>query len=152
MNTPSCNITSIPTYPKYGITSKGDVYSNCYGEWRKLRPYTDNQGYIYFTIRSEVNKPKKVKLHRLVLMTFDRLPKEGEICRHLDGNRLNNIISNLKWVTYAENTYDAFYVHKTRTGKKNEEHWNCRLSNEQIINIRKEYSSGNFTQRSLGEK
>ena len=36
-----------------------------------------------------------LRLHREVLKAFDRLPKEEEICRHLDGNPCNNNIWNL---------------------------------------------------------
>ena len=152
MNTPFCNITIIPTYLKYGITKDGKVYSRCYGDWRKLRPHLDRQGYVYFTVRPESNKPKKVKLHRLLLMTFDRLPITGEICRHLDGDKTNNNISNLKWGTHVENTHDAFYIHKSRVGKRNELHWNSRLSDLQIKTIRAKYNLGSYTKVELGKE
>lgn len=45
-------------------------------------------------------------VHRLVLGTFDRPRRDGEVCRHLDGNAANNHISNLTWGTPSENNYD----------------------------------------------
>lgn len=40
---------------------------------------------------------------RLVLMAFNGLPEEGKECNHKDGDKLNNHISNLEWVTKSEN-------------------------------------------------
>lgn len=51
-------------------------------------------------------KPIRLLVHRIVLSTFNRLPKEKEQCRHLDGNPLNNHIANLKWGTQSDNWDD----------------------------------------------
>ncbi len=47
-----------------------------------------------------------IKLHRLVLIVFDREPTYGEQARHLDGNPAHNWASNLCWGTGGENWQD----------------------------------------------
>lgn len=45
-------------------------------------------------------------VHRIVLTTFARPRRDGEECRHLDGNPQNNRIENLAWGTRNENMAD----------------------------------------------
>jgi hypothetical protein len=49
-------------------------------------------------------------IHRLVLLLFGELPKNKDQndVNHIDGNRLNNHISNLEWNTDSENIKHAF--------------------------------------------
>ena len=42
-------------------------------------------------------------VHRIVASTWDRLPQKHEVCDHIDGDKTNNRISNLRWVTSAVN-------------------------------------------------
>lgn len=47
-------------------------------------------------------------LHRLVCEAFNGPPPfDDAVCRHLDGDRLNNLAENLAWGTQAENVADA---------------------------------------------
>jgi hypothetical protein len=49
------------------------------------------------------------KVHRLVLMTFGSLPINDKMqVNHKDGNKVNNHISNLEWVTNQENVIHAY--------------------------------------------
>lgn len=139
-------IKIIPEYSFYGITEYGDVYSKkATKRWKRLLPATYPDGYKYVTLRKYYKaKPKKEKIHRLVLMAFDRMPKEGEICRHLDGSKDNNHISNLKWGTHQENAYDAIYTHKVSTIPVNQ-----KLSDQEVIEIRKLHDAGVLTQLQL---
>lgn len=45
---------------------------------------------------------------RLVAMTFLRLPNNGETVNHKDGNRFNNNIDNLEWVSLTNNIRHGF--------------------------------------------
>lgn len=60
------------------------------------------KGYLQVWL-SQKNKIKKLSVHRAVLMAFDRMPKDEEVCNHKDGNRINNKIANLEWCSRLEN-------------------------------------------------
>lgn len=65
------------------------------------KPDVDKDGYYIVCLGNY-----KSKLHRLILMCFDRSPDYGEEARHLDGDPSNNDISNLLWGTGKENWQD----------------------------------------------
>ena len=69
-------------------------------EYKKPMPILINQkGYI--TIKT----PYGLKLaHRLVMLTWNPIPNAEDLTvDHLDHNKRNNAVSNLEWVTKAEN-------------------------------------------------
>ena len=47
-----------------------------------------------------------LSIHRLVLTAFCGVPEPDIECRHLDGDRTNNRLSNLQWGTKLENARD----------------------------------------------
>ena len=54
------------------------------------------------------------RLHRIVAQTFIENPENKEQVNHIDGNKTNNAVSNLEWVTNQENQ-----IHKFKTGLGN---------------------------------
>jgi hypothetical protein len=48
-----------------------------------------------------------IKIHRLVASSFIHNPENKRCVNHKDGNKLNNNLSNLEWVTHSENNYHA---------------------------------------------
>lgn len=83
----------------YKVWADGVVWSISDGKF--LKPTTDKDGYYILSIGNH-----KCKLHRLILMCFDRAPEYGEEGRHLDGDPAHNDISNLLWGTGKENWQD----------------------------------------------
>lgn len=63
----------------------------------------DDDGYMRIAVLATV--PKK-RVHRLVLETFKGPCPPGMTCRHLDRDRTNNRLSNLKWGTSEEQKAD----------------------------------------------
>jgi hypothetical protein len=65
-----------------------------------------NNGYLRTTLISDDNKNVKVYLHKLLADRFIVKPKSDSklYVNHIDGNRLNNNLDNLEWVTNRENS------------------------------------------------
>lgn len=69
------------------------------------------------------NKNYNKYIHRLVMLAFSS-DKERDTVNHIDGNKLNNHISNLEWATFKENNNHAYL-----TGLNDESHRrNCKGS------------------------
>ena len=77
---------------------------------RVLRPRIKPNGYYHVDLCKNgtiTNFP----VHRIVASAFIPNPEGLKVVNHIDGNKLNNNVSNLEWVTYQENHW-----HARRTG------------------------------------
>lgn len=67
------------------------------------------------------HKPRKwfVPVHKLVLLAFDGpRPTKAHETRHLNGDRFDNRITNLRWGTHAENEADRVAHGNTAFGER----------------------------------
>jgi hypothetical protein len=81
--------------------NKNGGYFRTYPE-EELKPIISPSGYYHVNLYKN-KKLKTFRINRLVLMTFDRMPEKGELSMHLDNNKLNNRLDNLKWGTCRDN-------------------------------------------------
>ena len=72
------------------------------------------------------------RVHRLVAQAFLPNPNNYPCVNHINGNKLDNNVSNLEWCTVAHNTQHS-YNHGYQRGKSG----NCKLSDAQVILIRR---------------
>lgn len=80
-------------------------------------------------------RSKTMSVHRLVAKYFIPNPDNKLYVNHKDGNKRNNRVSNLEWVTHQENI-----DHSMRTGlftAKGENHYCSKLKRDDILFIRK---------------
>jgi len=80
-------------------------------------------------------RPTSVLVHALVLETFRGPRPVGAVTRHLNGIKLDNRISNLRWGTHRENMRDKIR-HGTNAAPRGEGHNRNKLTEEQIMRIR----------------
>lgn len=74
-----------------------------------LKPLLGTDNY-HFVCLYKGGEAKQLRVHRLVLTAFVGSPPEGYYANHLDGNRINNKLCNLKWASPAENNLHAYSV------------------------------------------
>ena len=73
-------------------------------------------------------------IHRLVATHFIPNPNQCPQVNHKDGNKTNNVVSNLEWCTASENGNHAVRLF----GLHGEWKLNCKLTNEQVRSIRRD--------------
>lgn len=143
----------IPGYEKqYAAQEDGSIvslarisYQNHYLPERILRPTTTSRGYYVVTLCKN-GLLKYYSLHRLIALTF--LGVSNLEVNHKDGDKLNNAVCNLEYVTRLEN-----HKHAINTGLakawKGELNPKAKLDEIKVDSIRTLYGSGKYTQTTL---
>lgn len=110
------DIPEYSTFEGYKITNTGEVYSYILqgrptdGKSRidyNIEPQLINQaisanGYYHISI-TDFNKRKYPNVHRLVALAFIPRVKGKDYVNHINGNKLDNRLENLEWVSFKEN-------------------------------------------------
>jgi len=78
---------------------------------RILRISLDSDGYENVHLSSPGFR-RTVTVHRLVALAFLGVPDSPMEACHVDGRRTNNVLSNLRWGTHADNVRDTL-IHGT---------------------------------------
>lgn len=89
----------------YLINEKGDIFSTIKN--RLLRPYKNNKGYLNTSLYLN-NSRYRFLVHRLVALNFIENYENKDTVNHKDGNKLNNDISNLEWMSNEENLKHSY--------------------------------------------
>jgi len=124
----------------YQISNFGRFKSHRNGRWgylsegKILRGANAPDGYNY--IRLFKNSNHEVKMtHRVVAEHFIDNPDNKPHVNHIDGNKLNNFIGNLEWVTKSEDLKHAY-----RTGLKGSKF--TKLKRGEVLQIRSLVEAG----------
>jgi len=99
----------------YILSSDGKIYSKLSNKY--LKPYLNTKKYACVTMFK-----KDERIHRLVAEHFIPNPNNLPQVNHIDGNKLNNDISNLEWVSNRDNVLhyhnsNSSNIYKTKSGK-----------------------------------
>jgi hypothetical protein len=121
---------------RYDVSSLGRIRSNYSGTWKILNPKrTGTCQYLNIHYGK-----KSLLLHRMVAEAFGII-KDSEIVNHIDGNKLNNAVSNLEKSNHSHNMAHAHRtgLRRQRTGEMAS---GCKLTDKQAIEIIKSISLG----------
>jgi len=94
-------VKEIPGYEEYSASPDGGIWRS----GKRLNPYLNVWGYQLVTLcRNGVKK--RASVHRLVMLAF-RGPSEKQV-DHVNYNRADNRLENLRYATPSENNLRAF--------------------------------------------
>ena len=97
----------------YYITEDGRCYNSKTGKYLKGQTNHKN-GYVSFNITLPDGKKKRLYSHRLVALNYIENPHNKKEVNHKNGDKQNNCVDNLEWVTSKENK-----AHAIKTGLSN---------------------------------
>lgn len=131
----------IKDFENYSVSSTGRVKTSTYRGQKmdsEISVHPNNGGYYRVHLWRQ-GKMFTKSIHRIVLETFACDGCYGRQAAHLDGNKSNNKIDNLRWVTAKENNRHQ-EVHGTRL--RGSKVWTAKLTALDIKNIRDLKNSG----------
>ena len=102
-----------------------------------MKPRNDRNGYRFVSFCKNGKYSKQFYVARLVAALFLSNPENKPQVNHKDGNPHNNKVENLEWCTASENI-----KHGYDTGlnpNKGETHYQAKLTEEQVKEIRVKY-------------
>ena len=89
----------VDDYPDYKISNMGNIKSCKYNKEKLLSPTQNKYGYFRIGLHKN-NKTKQFSVHRLVAIAFIPNPENLSTVDHVDRNKTNNDLSNLRWASY----------------------------------------------------
>ena len=97
----------------YSISTNGSVRNDKTG--RILKLHLGTSGYLQVMLG---RKTTPLYVHRLVAKAFIKNPNNYPQVDHINGNKLDNSVENLRWVSVSENCWSFGYKERIENRKK----------------------------------
>lgn len=124
-----------PGFEAYQVSNTGRIKNSMF----ILNPVINKDGYRQCLLLKGEQR-KNVLLHRLIASAFIPNLQNLPQINHLDGNKLNNTVTNLEWCTPKRNTNHAIEIGLIDNGGENNH--NHVLKDTQVLEIRKLFKEG----------
>jgi hypothetical protein len=148
---------TIQDWPNYKVDKQGNVWScrkqgalHDIGDWTKLKltPNKDRKGYVTVTL-CDNGKRKHCGVHRLVATAFIPNPDNLPEINHKNGDKTDNSVGNLEWVTSLQNSQhahangyrDHVYVNMQKPVEQLDKHGNVVASYPSINHAAKAFNT-----------
>lgn len=105
-----------------------------YSDFCLLRPEDNGHGYFYIFFNGHNHY-----VHRIVAKAFIPNPQKLPEVNHIDGNKHNNNVLNLEWVTRKQNEAHAIKHGLIKAGEKAPK---AKFNAKEVCNIKRKYASG----------
>lgn len=113
-------------------TVAGTIKSNCPGPL----------GYVFVAL-SLLGQNHRVGVHQLVAQEFIANPENKRCVNHKNGNRGDNRLENLEWMTHKENTQHAMdSLGWTAKRERGQNHHKAKLTDVAVLSIRARAAAG----------
>ncbi len=99
-------------FSNYEVSTLGRVRSskrNWVNGKKILKPADNGNGYLFYKLTDNNGEVRKVYAQELVLSTFVSARPEGLQAAHINGDRANNTLGNLRWATPKSNANDKLW-------------------------------------------
>lgn len=98
-------------FPNYTVDIHGHIFNR---SGQELKQTINRDGYCMVKLCRD-GYEKNCPVHRLVADAFFDGEHDGLDVNHIDGNKKNNFIGNLEWVTRSENLRHAYVINLHRS-------------------------------------
>jgi beta-mannanase len=140
-------------FSRYTICRNGNVVND--NTNTVLKGTIANKGYRRYTLQTDEGKKQNMLGHRLVALAFLPNPEKKQMIDHVDRNKTNNHISNLRWATNSENQINTGlckrkiegdgYRHIRRRTIKGTEYYHVQIVRNGKHIVSKMYKTNKYT-------
>jgi len=106
---------TIEGFENYSVSNLGNIANQKTGRILSISLYKNGYNKVNFSLNG---KKYTKQVHRLVAKAFIENPCNKPCIDHIDNNKTNNNISNLRWVTKSENGMNASLSSNNTSGTK----------------------------------
>ena len=118
----------------YKINKKGEIWSNHCN--RMMTPTLHNTGYYVIEISKGQQQAKQTTIHRLLAIQYLPNPNNLPFVDHIDRDKTNNCLENLRWASYRTNNLNMGKTSKSGYENIYIDSYDCKVVNIRINGIR----------------